>query len=413
MKRIFVKFLPIFVVFAASCSNEETPEVDDDQGKEIEETVEPLSSSLSAGESAQLANVSDFQYEYFKAVNARCAEAEGNMLCSPLSMQIALSMATLGVDDAPALEIAQTMGVDDLADVYGLYTKIVNKLPSVHSKTDVAIANSLWYDTQFTLFPDFVKNLSGKFGVEIFGRPFTANDVASEINDWCGKKTKGLVNEILLPGEQPLGTAMINALYFKSPWSKKFYSEDTKNRDFYGKNGTKSVPMMYAEGYFKVYKETDNDPVALQLSAGKNAYSVTFILPPANFPDIDAFIAAADFKSILSAMGKYEVIIHVPKFSLKGARMDLNDAIMAMGIEKLFEDGFTHLLKDVVIPVNLFQRCSLEIDENGAKAAAITNAGLATSPGAGELIRINRPFVVLIQEESTGLVLFAGKVTDL
>ena len=53
----------------------------------------------------------------------------------------------------------------------------------------------------------------------------------------------------------------------------------------------------------------------------------------------------------------------------------------------------------------------IKVDENGTEAAAVTSAGgLTTSLPAGPIVfHADRPFLYLIVESKTGVVLFAGK----
>lgn len=56
----------------------------------------------------------------------------------------------------------------------------------------------------------------------------------------------------------------------------------------------------------------------------------------------------------------------------------------------------------------------ITVDEGGTVAASATMGGGVTALGPGiNEIEFNRPFVYLIQERSTGAILFTGKVVNL
>lgn len=44
---------------------------------------------------------------------------------------------------------------------------------------------------------------------------------------------------------------VLNVLYFKGLWNKKFDKDGTLNKDFHTTNGTHLVPMMTQDEYFK------------------------------------------------------------------------------------------------------------------------------------------------------------------
>jgi serpin B len=63
------------------------------------------------------------------------------------------------------------------------------------------------------------------------------------------------------------------------------------------------------------------------------------------------------------------------------------------------------------------QRTFVEVNEVGTEAAAVTRS-LVMSP-AGKLVKpppiefiVNRPFIVVIRDDRTGLLLFMGQITD-
>ncbi|TFG59746.1 MAG: hypothetical protein E4H36_13225 [Spirochaetales bacterium] len=57
------------------------------------------------------------------------------------------------------------------------------------------------------------------------------------------------------------------------------------------------------------------------------------------------------------------------------------------------------------------QKCFVDVSEKGTEAAAATSAAMkVTSVSKDPVIVVNRPFVFFIQEETTGLILFAGVI---
>ena len=412
IEKLSALFLSVIFFVASSCSSQEEiplPAQEEQKKKEVIEVSTPLSETLTSSELNELNNVKDAQYNFFRAVVTGAASTD-NVLCSPLSAQIAFSLATFGADEDVATEIANALRTTDLTTLHSANNKIINRLPKVHENTTVNIANSFWYDTKYNLVSGFLDKLKATYDIEVFALPYEKDVTRVQMNKWCADNTEGMIDEILLPGEDPKMASFINAIYFKSPWTEEFEEEYTQNMPFYGLVKTSEVPMMQNTISTKAYKEKDTDPVALGLSAGKDAFEVTFIMPPAN-QSIDEFIQS-DFESVLDKMEKYRVTAVVPRFSLYPSTMRINNAMKKFGIEKLFSKGLTKVLENQAISTDIMQKAALEIDEKGAKAAAVTHVG-SSSPGPGELMMFNRPFVVLVRENSTGIVLFAGKVVDL
>ena len=63
------------------------------------------------------------------------------------------------------------------------------------------------------------------------------------------------------------------------------------------------------------------------------------------------------------------------------------------------------------------QKAAIKVDEEGSEAAAVTVVGMETSAYVGPMeypkatFHANRPFVYVIREASSGVILFVGKYT--
>jgi serpin B len=58
------------------------------------------------------------------------------------------------------------------------------------------------------------------------------------------------------------------------------------------------------------------------------------------------------------------------------------------------------------------QKTFVEVNEEGAEAAAVTVIEISTTGNTTRLFIANRPFLYLIKEKSTGTILFIGRMDD-
>ena len=117
-------------------------------------------------------------------------------------------------------------------------------------------------------------------------------------------------------------------------------------------------------------------------------------------------------------MGKIaDLIISFPRFEVK-YEADLVEPMKGLGITDIFDSNkadFSKMTSSDIF-INLLKQSSrIKVDEKGCEAAVSTIvSGMTGDPYAEKVeFNMNRPFAFLIKEESTGTILFMGKVTEL
>lgn len=403
MKTWIIKLLCIsFIGTLVSCNDAE--EIIEEESAEVAPVY--LSTYLNDTESLTLEAVNSTQYKFFTALNATAHEGD-NVVCSPLSLHMVLSMLSYGVESDVAEEIASVMGNVDINTLHSANTKALKYLPKLNKNAKLYISNSFWYDVLLTPCPQFIEGLA-TYDTEIFAKDFLS-DVVGEINQWCATSTENRITDYLT--ESPVDYILLNALYFKSPWKYKFQKSDTQETDFYGVEVVSKVPMMHQSLRADVYRGSDIDPTAVKLLCGNGEFSVTFILPPTN-QDINTFIAQSDVLSVCDNLTPEYIYCLLPRFQVCSPTMDVNDALKIVGAEKLYESGVSKIIENKAYEVNAMQKTYIDINEDGAEAAGVSSIGLDIAY-PGHPIAFDRPFIFLIREESTGMILFAGKIVKL
>ena len=143
---------------------------------------------------------------------------------------------------------------------------------------------------------------------------------------------------------------------------------------------------------------------------------------PKKGSNLDEFIASADFRSaVTTGMKSRYIDLSIPKFSVRpDERIALNSILASMGVDNIeSENNWTFFTEAIDTRIKVYQKAGITVDEYGTEAAAVTWTEGETSSGYDIVnptpteVRIDRPFVFLIRERSTGLCLFAGKVYSL
>ena len=394
-------------VMMAACS--------DNDGAEDIQNPEPVPPTpvvtlLTAEEQAALPDVKAAQLDFFEKVYKR-AEPGENVICSPLSAQVLLSMLANVTEPESAAEIYSALGCTDKELLNSLNTKLMGAMKNA-SPVTFKPANALWYDTQFTLSDAGNDLISGNYAPEVFARDFQAGGIADEINKWCAERTDNLIPKIL--EEDPIAFALLNAIYFYGPWANEFDVKETRDKDFYGESGTTSVKMMHNEGHVGVFVDHETMlPTGVELKCRGSQYVVDYIMPHEG-QSLDEFLTAENIQNAFNWLGSDNVCYAIPKMKLTPGTINLKKALADFGISKVYDSGAAiRMFTEPVGLQNILQKSAVEIDEKGAKAAAVTVAtGDVTAPYTMSVV-IDRPFVMLIREVSTGTILFAGAVRNL
>lgn len=400
MEKIFYFIAPLALLLV-SCSS--------DDG----ESVEPL--VLGHDESRAAANMQSFDNDFFNA----CCEniPEGNLAVSPLSARLFLSMFANSIEGEAVNEITAALNTADLEAVNTLSQKLSSYLPRADRNVKVAIANSVWYRQDLTVNKPFEESASRYYNAEFFGTDFGASDAGSKINSWVKKNTNGMIDNIVDNGSMDLVAAvMLNTLYYKGAWAEdiKFDKSKTSKSTFYGTTLDASVDMMHNTVTAQYSKDLKGTYETVKLPMGKEGkFEAVFVLSAKDYgttilpKDILRHVSSDDYESA-------RVELALPKFKLDPDKLLLADVLKSLGITSIDNSVNTLFEKDVQAEHNIFQKTVIEVNEEGAEAAAATGNFETASP-MPQIVKLtfDHPFVFFINEKKSGACLFAARVNQL
>ena len=247
---------------------------------------------------------------------------------------------------------------------------------------------------------------------------FSSAACANKINKWCSDHTNGMIPKIIDQVESLAVSYIMNAVYFNGAWSDKFDKKLTKLENFQGyTRDIKKVDMMHRNAK---YMYTDNDMfAALQIPYGNGAYKMTVLLPNRD-KSINEMMRTLDGKALRELRYRmYDCIVDLklPRFTSE-IDLPLNDIISKLGAPSMFggSANFSRFADGGFMVSKMLQKAKIEVSEEGTKAAAVTAAVMTMSAFHPEEPRrvefhANRPFVYMITESSTGVILFMGQFT--
>ena len=369
----------------------------------------------------------DFAFRFFRAVDKSLQENGGlpqeerdePLFVSPLSASFALSMLANGADGETLQELTDALGFSgySMEEVNAYYKKLAEELPKQDKQSRLALANSLWLDAQFDALATYKGVLTDSYDAEV--RQVDMATAMDDINNWCSQKTNGLIPEILKKNEAGLSMLLLNALYFKGEWDEPFDVEDTQEDVFANADGTESrAAFMNKEDWLRYVQ---NDLFGMvSLPYGNGAFSLQVLLPHEGMALADCMEALNGnaWTDLLNEMSFTEVNLKLPKLKTDRILDDLRPALEAMGVKKAFAEGadFSKLSGQSLFISLVRQAVSFNMDEKGTEAAAVTAVGgVSAAPPPSPVIdfHVQRPFLLVLTEKSTGCVLFIGKVVKM
>ncbi len=377
--------------------------------------------------------------------------ASTNLLLSPLSASIALTMTYAGAEGTTATQMASVLhyGSADATTVFEGQNALIQTLearastalsvatrmaaangltaPSA-SNYQIQIVNSVWGESKYTWNAPFLVILAENYGTGVYLEDFEANFEGARmlINAWVSSETADKINNLLPAGSLDNGTRMVlvNALHLKFPWSNPFNAAVTGPASFTtGDNTTVSTPFMYQTGTLAYVDDGDAQIVGLPLA--NQELAVVIALPHGDLATYEAGLTATS-AGIAMPAGTAVVQLSVPKVSFTSPSSSLATALKAMGMPVAFDsgnadfkglctqppDGFNLFITDV------FQKATIDMQETGIEAAAAAaviigaDSSVALPPPMPIPMNVNRPYVLSIVDVATGALLFLGHIVD-
>jgi serine protease inhibitor len=357
-----------------------------------------------------------FGFQLFSQIVKRGSDQ--NLMVSPSSIAIALSMTYNGASGETQKAMAQALHLQDLSleDLNHANAVLQADLAKADPKVKLAIANALWGKQGFTFKPDFLQRNQEFYQAEVDSLDFSSPAAVARINAWVKQKTAGKIPEIVREIEPSQVLFLMNAVYFKGDWTKQFDPKLTSDRPFTLPDQTqKPVPMMTQRGDYR-YADTDQFQ-AISLPYGDGRLSLYVFLPKTNLSEFTATLTEEHWNTWMTQFAKQPGSIQLPRFKFEYSTT-LKDALSAIGMGAAFnpsQSDFSGMSAEKVVIDQVQHKTFIEVNEEGTEAAAVTSVGVRTlsAPTAPPFqMVVDRPFFAAIRDNQTGTLLFMGTVTE-
>ena len=348
-------------------------------------------------------------------------EPDKNLMISPLSVSLALSMTANGAKGETQEQMVNALSDTlDLDSLNAYYYDYIKETAGPNSK-NVCIANSIWGrdDNSLLKVPDaFLRTTKSYYNADFLLSPFNSFTV-NDINNWVSYNTKKMIPELINEINPDDILYLINTLTFEAEWSKQYLDYQVDDDIFRCYDGSKVKASFMKEECYN-YLADDKATGFLKYYDGAK-YAFAAILPNSDITVYD-YINDMTQESLLNLLNgvQHEMIkTALPKFSfdydtslkpvLKGMGMELPFDMSSADFTGLNEASTPTYIGDVV------HKTKIILNEKGTKAAAATIVMLPASaapPEKPKEVILDHPFIFMILDRDTNLPLFTGIVAD-
>lgn len=379
-----------------------------------------------------------------------------NLLISPYSIMMALTMAGLGAkgqteqafiavlngpptsDGGPSagevsLRESLAVGCNALAQQLASYAGEVDwngeKLQIVWSE-----ANSLWGQNGTPWEQPFLDDIARYFGGGMHQVDYIRDSEAARvaINGWTKEATGGKIPEIIARGmlNDMTRLVLVNAVHFKAPWMSPFDKSRTTPAPFTRLDGSR-VDVQMMRGKAAGVESGPGQPgfTAVQLNYEGLKFAFTAVLPAegqekavhefmvTGLGDIMAGLRGSQDQQPGPTSEVYPANLAMPRFSLDYSAA-LKEPLIELGLGPAFDSARADF-SGMTTAERLFiafvaHQATMDVDEEGTEASAATAVGAeAVSAPAKVLdVTLDRPFYVVLHDTETDTPLFLGYVAD-
>ncbi|CAF0973563.1 unnamed protein product [Didymodactylos carnosus] len=348
---------------------------------------------------------------------------------SPTSIGLALSMCAAGAKVNTLNQLLLALDATTIGQLNTDSKKIINNVIGKLSENQVIVADRLYVQNKYQLYQNYKHDLNTFYNATIVPIDFSKQIAAANtINKWVSQETKNLIKNIILPTDVNSLTrlVLINCLYFKAQWLKPFKKGSTDTKPFQiTTTNTVNVQMMHTTSEsFSYINATDSIKAQIveipfnTTNNNKNLQLVFNVILPnegVTLAAVQKQLTANILKTLLNSVKGAFIELSLPKFKTEST-FDLKKPLQTVNVIDVFNvnkanlTGISPSQPPPLYVTKVIHKAFIDVDENGVTAAAVTAVSISTTaiPTGIIVFNCNRPFLYLIREKTSGLVLFVG-----
>jgi serpin B len=363
---------------------------------------------------------------------AKARDQKGNLALSPLSISTALTMTWAGARGETAAQMKKVLHIEGTQDqAIDTAGKLVQSYASGSGTITLRVANRLFGEKTYSFEQAYLDRTKAAFGAPLEPVDFkgASEDARKHINEWISKETQDRIKDLIPARGLNADTRLVltNAIYFLGDWMTPFNKEATRPAPFFtSKTDKKDVPTMNQTEGFR-FAAADGVKL-LEMPYDGGSMAMTLVLPDAvdGLDAVEKKLSPVTLDGWIAALKPERVTVALPKFEVNpAASLSLGDMLVGLGMPLAFDRDkadFTGIANppkpaDRLYIDKVFHKAFVKVDEKGTEAAAATAVvmarnGAAAPPKPPPEFRADHPFLFLLRDTRSGVILFMGRVAD-
>ncbi|KAJ8277737.1 hypothetical protein GJAV_G00079310 [Gymnothorax javanicus] len=401
---------------------------------------------------------SEFSLDLFKKTSE--VEKMGNVFYSPLSISSAMAMVYMGARGNTARQMSEVLGFTEEREpkvnpgmlrmaqpaqlpeevlktlhnadddkIHAGFRELMSELNKKGAPYALSLANRLYGERSFNFKEKYIENTKKFYQAKLATVDFKSSAEASraKINRWVEKHTQEKIKNLLVEGtiDSLTRLVLVNAIYFKGSWDRKFDEKDTKEMQFrLSKNERKPVQMMHKTATFRFASIPEVKCQVLEMPYMGEELSMLILLPyeiEDNSTGLTKLEGELTYRNFIqwthpTNLRRLEVEVALPKFKMEDT-YDLKEILISMGMEDAFDvcsSDFSGMSSNNELVLSkVVHKSFVEVNEEGTEAAAATAAmamcQCARFPTVPESFIADHPFLFFIRHNPSQSILFSGR----
>ncbi|ESP04951.1 hypothetical protein LOTGIDRAFT_109634 [Lottia gigantea] len=346
----------------------------------------------------------------------RLKSSSSNLIFSPISIFLSLSMTSLGARGSTKFQINRSLRQGNMKRFVHQASRILlSKMPESTGNITHQQANAIFVRRPIPIQNSFKTRVARYYETEIYNLSTWYPE--REINHWVERRTDGLLSDFLSPGS--LGDSfmmwIINAVFFRGTWAKIFDFRQTRQKSFTRESGmTTRVEMMEMIESFPSYRMENMQTSVLEIPYVGGQYSFFIFLPDTHngLQRLESEMTHRLLESVMTNMEPPKRFsIQIPKLYLDNS-LDLEGTLKEMGITKLFDANDANIAgisanNDLFVD-SVIHKSVLEVNEFGTTAMTVNRVSVSVKTTVPQFIA-NRPFMFIVRNKKYKINMYMGR----